>query len=114
MSAGPKGTEQDSIAQCSVCGHIEALFELPGRTEKCCLECSADLATAILLSTEIDAATLAGRSTNALALNFQRSAAGCWNGLNLRNWAMAEFFCAIIANWARLERSYCLNSFSVV
>jgi len=23
---GPKGTEQDSIAQCSVCGHFEALF----------------------------------------------------------------------------------------
>ena len=70
MSTGPKGTEQDSIAQCSVCGRNEALFELPGRTEKCCLECSADLATAILLSTEIDAATLAGRSTNALVYEF--------------------------------------------
>src|SRR5260370_18556845 len=61
MSTGPKGTEQDSIAPCSVCGRIEPLFGLPGRTDKCCLECSADLATAILLSTEIDAATLAGR-----------------------------------------------------
>jgi hypothetical protein len=70
MSTGPKGTEQDSTAQCSVCGRIEALFELPGRAEKCCLECSADLATAILLSTEIDAATLAGRSTNALVSEF--------------------------------------------
>jgi hypothetical protein len=70
MSTGPKGTEQDSIAQCSVCGRNEALFELPGRTEKCCLECSADLATAILLSTEIDAATLSGRSTNALVSEF--------------------------------------------
>jgi hypothetical protein len=70
MSTGPKGAEQDSIAQCSVCGRIEALFELPGRTEKCCLECSADLATAILLSTEIDAATLAGRSANALVSEF--------------------------------------------
>jgi len=29
MSTGPKGTEQDSIAQCSVCGRSEALFELP-------------------------------------------------------------------------------------
>ncbi len=29
MSTGPKGTEQDSIAHCSVCGHFEALFELP-------------------------------------------------------------------------------------
>jgi hypothetical protein len=70
MSTGPKGTEQDSITQCSVCGRIQPLFELPGRTEKCCLECSADLATAILLSTEIDAATLAGRSTSALASEF--------------------------------------------
>jgi len=49
---------------------MEALFELLGRTEKCCLGCSADLATAILLSTEIDAATLAGRSTKALASEF--------------------------------------------
>ncbi len=70
MSTGPKGTEQDAIGQCSVCGHTEALFELPGRTEKYCLECSADLATAILLSAEIDAATLAGGSTNALVSEF--------------------------------------------
>jgi hypothetical protein len=46
------------------------LFELPGRIDKCCLECSADLATAILLSTEIDAATLAGRNTTALVFEF--------------------------------------------
>lgn len=71
MLIGPKGTEQSSIARCSVCGRIEEeLFELPGRTERCCLECSADLATAILLTTEIDAATLAGRSTNALISEF--------------------------------------------
>jgi hypothetical protein len=70
MLTGPKGTEQDLIAQCSVCGRIEELFELPGRTEKCCLQCSADLATAILLSTEIDAGTLAGRNTNALVSEF--------------------------------------------
>jgi len=67
MLTGPKGTEQDSIAQCGFCGRIEELFELPGRTEKYCLECSADLATAMLLSTEIDVATMAGRSINALA-----------------------------------------------
>jgi hypothetical protein len=70
MLTGPKGTEQDSIAQCSVCGRIEELLELPGRIEKCCLECSADLAAAILLSTEIEAATLAGRSTTALVSEF--------------------------------------------
>jgi hypothetical protein len=46
------------------------LFELPGRIDKCCLECSADVATAVLLSTEIDAATLAGRNTNALVSEF--------------------------------------------
>jgi len=50
MLSGPKGTEQDLVGQCSVCGRIEALFELPGRIEKCCFDCSADLATAILLS----------------------------------------------------------------
>jgi len=66
MLSGPKGTEQDLVGQCSVCGRIEALFGLLGRTEKCCLACSADLATVILLSNEIDAATLAGRGTNAL------------------------------------------------
>jgi hypothetical protein len=70
MLIGPKVTEQDSIEPFSVCGRIEAIFELPGRTEKCCLECSADLATAILLSTEIDAATVAGRNTNALVSEF--------------------------------------------
>jgi hypothetical protein len=70
MSTGPKGTEQDSIAPCSVCGRIEPFFDLPGRTEKYCLECSADLATAILLSTEIDAAAMAGKSTNALESEF--------------------------------------------
>ncbi len=70
MSTGPKGTEEDSIAQCRVCGRIEPLFELPGRAEQYCLECSADVATAILLSTEIDAATLAGKSTNALVSEF--------------------------------------------
>jgi hypothetical protein len=72
MLNGPKGTENDSIALCSVCGHHEELFELPGRTEKCCLECSADMATAMLLSTEIDAATLAGRSTDTLLSEFSQ------------------------------------------
>jgi len=61
---------QESIGQCSVCGCVTELVELPGRLEKFCLECSGDVATAILLSTEIDAATLAGRSTNALVSEF--------------------------------------------
>jgi len=70
MPSGPKGTEQGVVGQCSVCGLVTKLFELPGKTEKFCLECSADVATAILLATEIDAATLAGRSTNALVSEF--------------------------------------------
>jgi hypothetical protein len=70
MVSGPKGTEQDVVGQCSVCGLVAKLFDLPGKTEKYCLECSADVATAILLTTEIDAATLAGRSTEAMACEF--------------------------------------------
>ena len=70
MVTGPKGTEFDLSGRCSVCGHCGELFELPGRMEKYCLECSADVATAILLTTEIDAATLAGRSTGELITEF--------------------------------------------
>jgi len=70
MLSGPKGTEQDLVGQCSVCGLVAESFELPGRTEKYCRACSADVATAILLTTEIDAATLAGRSTNAMVCEF--------------------------------------------
>jgi hypothetical protein len=70
MLSGPKGTEQDLVGQCSVCGLVEESFELPGRTEKYCRACSADVATAILLTTEIDAATLAGQSTNVMVCEF--------------------------------------------
>jgi hypothetical protein len=51
---------------CGLCGRTRDLFELPGRTEKFCLECSADLATVIQLSTEIGAATRSGESIDAL------------------------------------------------
>ena len=54
-----------------MCGRIAELFDLPGRTDTCCLACSADLATTILLTTEIDAATLAGRNTGALVSEFR-------------------------------------------
>jgi hypothetical protein len=57
--------KQDLFGQCSVCGHAKTLSELPGRSEKVCFECSADLATAILLSAEINAASV-GTNTNAL------------------------------------------------
>ena len=70
MLIGPKGTECDLSGRCSVCGHCGELFELPGRPGKYCLECSADVATAILLTTEIDAATLDGRNSNDLVEEF--------------------------------------------
>jgi hypothetical protein len=66
MLSGPKGTEEESVARCSICGRIEASFHLPGTTEKFCLGCSADFATIIVLTTEIDSATLAGVSTDDL------------------------------------------------
>lgn len=63
-------TEQDLAGHCSVCGRATDLMELPGRTDKFCLSCSADLATVVLLGTEIDAATVAGRNTDALVSEF--------------------------------------------
>lgn len=63
--------QQDLIGQCSVCGGVTALLELPGKAGKFCLSCSADLATVILLGTEIDAATVAGRNTDALVAEFE-------------------------------------------
>jgi hypothetical protein len=63
-------TEQDLLGQCSVCGRVTELLELPGRTDQFCLSCSADLATVLLLGTEIDAATVAGRNTDGLVSEF--------------------------------------------
>ena len=70
MVTGPKGTEFDLSGRCSVCGHFGEIFDLPGRFEKYCLECSADVAAVILLTTEIDAATLSGANTNDLISEF--------------------------------------------
>ena len=70
MITGPKGTEFDLGGRCSVCGHFGEVFDLPGRFEKYCLECSADVATAMLLTPEIDAATLAGRDANDLITEY--------------------------------------------
>jgi hypothetical protein len=67
VSLNTKDVGRETIGHCSVCGRIGQLVELPGRIDKSCLACSADLATATLLITEIVAATLAGRNTNALA-----------------------------------------------
>ena len=70
MLCGPEGSEESSSARCSVCGHGAELFELPGRSEKPCLTCSADVATFILLTTEIDAATMGGHDAGALVAEF--------------------------------------------
>ena len=70
MLCGPKGSEMQSSSQCGVCGRCVELFELPGREEKYCLECSADVATSILLISEIDAATFAGRDAENLVAEF--------------------------------------------
>jgi hypothetical protein len=66
MSSGPKGTEDESVAKCSICGRIETSFRLPGTAEKFCWGCSADFATIIVLTDAIDSATLAGVSTDDL------------------------------------------------
>ena len=58
--------ERNVAKQCGLCGRVRDLFTLPGRPEKLCLECSADLATVIQLSTEIGAATRAGTNTGTL------------------------------------------------
>ena len=72
MLCGPKGSESSPVSQCAVCGREAELFGLPGTNEKYCLECSADIATSILLSTEIDAAKLARRSTKHLIAEFEQ------------------------------------------
>ena len=66
VSNNLQSVDQDSVGHCSVCGCVTELVELPGRLDRYCLECSGDVATAILLTTEIDAATLSGRDTNEL------------------------------------------------
>jgi hypothetical protein len=70
MLCGPKGSEQNGIVQCGVCGRETELEELPGRSEKYCLQCSADMATTILLVDEIDAATMGGRDAEELVQEF--------------------------------------------
>ena len=62
---------EGSVGRCSMCGRETELVGLPGKRDKYCLGCSGDLATADLLITEIDAATFAGRNTNALISEFE-------------------------------------------
>jgi len=72
MSNNLPSVDQELIGHCSVCGRVTELVDLPGRIERFCLECSGDLATAILLTTEIDAATLSGRNANDLVYEFSQ------------------------------------------
>jgi hypothetical protein len=65
-----QNVDQEFVGHCSVCGCVAELVELPGRIERFCLECSGDVATAILLTAEIDAATLSGRHTDELVSEF--------------------------------------------
>jgi hypothetical protein len=65
-----QNVDQEFVGHCSVCGCVAELVDLPGRIDKFCLECSGDVATAILLTAEIDAATLSGRHTNELVSEF--------------------------------------------
>ena len=55
--------ELNVAGQCSVCGRVKDLVDLPGRPEKFCTECSADLAIAVQLANEIAAAKRSGSDT---------------------------------------------------
>jgi len=70
MLAGKGSCDEGSIAQCATCGRHVELFDLPGRKEKNCLECSADVATSLLLATEIDEANRLGEETGELVSEF--------------------------------------------
>jgi hypothetical protein len=72
MLCDSNGRGEVSGQRCSVCGRCAELFELPQRNEKYCLECSADMATSILLTTEIDAATMSGQDAQCLVAEFEQ------------------------------------------
>lgn len=65
-----QSVRNESADVCSVCGRATELFELPERAEKLCLACSADLATTVVLRTEIDSATYAGQNADELIAEF--------------------------------------------
>jgi hypothetical protein len=70
MGGDLHSVQQEVPGSCGMCGQATELFELPGRTEKLCLACSADLATAVVLRTEIDSATWAGQDAGDLVTEF--------------------------------------------
>jgi hypothetical protein len=71
MPSEESGAGESVVARCSLCGQVGRVVELPEEPGKYCFSCSADVATAILLTTEIDAATLAGRASNTLVAEFR-------------------------------------------
>lgn len=77
MMSGPKGCEGSlSSLHCSLCGRkVDELFEMVGKPGRCCLDCSADLATEEILTAEIDSGTLAGRNVGDLVNEWQDLAA---------------------------------------
>jgi hypothetical protein len=72
MECGPKSSREPSSSRgkCSVCGVYAELSELPGLRERFCLDCSADVATSILLTTEIDEANRSGEESAELVSEF--------------------------------------------
>jgi hypothetical protein len=70
MLCGPKGSEERPVLQCSVCGRQTELVELPGKDDKYCFECSADVAAAIVLASEIRAGRMAGEDVKSLIVEF--------------------------------------------
>lgn len=71
MLTEPRGScDEGSSRPCATCGRHTELFELPGKREKYCLECSADVATSILLAAEIDEAHRLGEDTGELVAEF--------------------------------------------
>ena len=68
---GPMGCDAGLSSRCGVCGRTGELFELPGRPQRYCLGCSVDIATAAVLTAEIDAATLCGQDASILIAEFE-------------------------------------------
>jgi hypothetical protein len=71
MESNLGSAKADVIGRCSICGHVANIFELPGRAEKYCLDCSPDLASVAVLADEIDAATLSGTNASTLISEFE-------------------------------------------
>ena len=65
MRSAPENSGR-CLPPCSACGRETELFQLPGSKERDCFECSADVATTILLAAEIDAASKSGEDTGGL------------------------------------------------